>query len=95
MQLVFLIFLLSGTGSKRRVMKVEGGAECFAGRDVASCFHRRRRSKKERSCSGKEGSCSCYSNQKLRCVWELVEGQDTADADADEDTEKLVKVFLP
>ncbi|THU72133.1 hypothetical protein C4D60_Mb04t08890 [Musa balbisiana] len=80
-------------GSKRRVMKVEGGAECFAGRDVASCFHRRRRSKKERSCSGKEGSCSCYSNQKLRCVWELVEGQDTADADADEDTEKLVKII--
>ncbi|RWW25891.1 hypothetical protein GW17_00009748, partial [Ensete ventricosum] len=88
MQLVFLTFRLREDGrSKRRVMKVEGGAESFAGRDGASCgFHRRRRrSKKERR------SCSCHSNQKLRCVWELVEGQDTADADADEDTEKLVK----
>ncbi|RZR94525.1 hypothetical protein BHM03_00023231 [Ensete ventricosum] len=89
MQLVFLTFRLREDGrSKRRVMKVEGGAESFAGRDGASCgFHRRRRrSKKERR------SCSCHSNQKLRCVWELVEGQDTADADADEDTEKLVKI---
>ncbi|RRT69826.1 hypothetical protein B296_00032223 [Ensete ventricosum] len=89
MQLVFLTFRLREEGrSKRRVMKVEGGAESFAGRDGASCgFHRRRRrSKKERR------SCSCHSNQKLRCVWELVEGQDTADADADEDTEKLVKI---
>ncbi|URD94815.1 hypothetical protein MUK42_16853 [Musa troglodytarum] len=66
-------------------MKVEGRAEGFAARDGASCFHRRRRSKKERS-------RSCQGNQKLRCVWELVEGQDTAVADADEDTQKLVKL---